>query len=97
VKECAEHYLARVHRITYNEDTIEVTYRIASRNNPGWSSQFPAPLNDVFTNSHAAATDSRKDKETSTVGRRGVYGKFQPVGRHMRRMLEVSHFESRAH
>ncbi|KAH6607189.1 helicase sen1, partial [Trichoderma cornu-damae] len=30
----AKHCLARVHRITYKKDTVEVTYRVASRNNP---------------------------------------------------------------
>ncbi|KAL7787987.1 SEN1 N terminal domain-containing protein [Trichoderma ceciliae] len=34
VGESAKHCLARVHRITYKKDTIEVTYRVASRNNP---------------------------------------------------------------
>lgn len=29
-----KHCLARVHRITYKKDLIEVTYRVASRNNP---------------------------------------------------------------
>lgn len=30
----ARHCLARVHRITYKKDLIEITYRVASRNNP---------------------------------------------------------------
>lgn len=30
----AKHCLARVHRITYKRELIEVTYRVASRNNP---------------------------------------------------------------
>lgn len=30
----AKHCLARVHRITYKKDLIEITYRVASRNNP---------------------------------------------------------------
>lgn len=30
----ARHCLARVHRITYKKELIEVTYRVASRNNP---------------------------------------------------------------
>ncbi|KAI8722332.1 hypothetical protein NCS52_00376700 [Fusarium sp. LHS14.1] len=30
----ARHCLARVHRITYKKEMIEVTYRVASRNNP---------------------------------------------------------------
>jgi senataxin len=34
VKDSAKHCLARVHRITYKKDTVEVTYRVASRNNP---------------------------------------------------------------
>ncbi|KYK59906.1 hypothetical protein DCS_01040 [Drechmeria coniospora] len=29
----AKHCLARVHRLTYKKDTVEITYRIASRNN----------------------------------------------------------------
>ncbi|PTB45036.1 hypothetical protein M441DRAFT_129272 [Trichoderma asperellum CBS 433.97] len=34
VFESAKHCLARVHRITYKKDTVEVTYRVASRSNP---------------------------------------------------------------
>ncbi|KAM6480170.1 SEN1 N terminal-domain-containing protein [Trichoderma sp. SZMC 28011] len=34
VDETAKHCLARVHRITYKKDTVEVTYRVASRSNP---------------------------------------------------------------
>ncbi|POR34180.1 Helicase SEN1 [Tolypocladium paradoxum] len=30
----AKHCLARVHRITYKKDLVEITYRVASRNNP---------------------------------------------------------------
>jgi senataxin len=30
----AKHCLARIHRITYKKDLVEVTYRVASRNNP---------------------------------------------------------------
>lgn len=30
----SRHCLARVHRITYKKDLIEITYRVASRNNP---------------------------------------------------------------
>ncbi|KAK5998799.1 Helicase SEN1 [Cladobotryum mycophilum] len=34
VEQSARHCLARVHRITYKKDVIEITYRVASRNNP---------------------------------------------------------------
>ncbi|KAL7894507.1 SEN1 N terminal domain-containing protein [Trichoderma sp. SZMC 28014] len=34
VFESAKHCLARVHRMTYKKDTVEVTYRVASRSNP---------------------------------------------------------------
>ncbi|RSL38894.1 hypothetical protein CEP53_014487 [Fusarium sp. AF-6] len=33
-EQAARHCLARVHRITYKKEMIEVTYRVASRNNP---------------------------------------------------------------
>ncbi|EXK99001.1 hypothetical protein FOQG_01697 [Fusarium oxysporum f. sp. raphani 54005] len=34
IDQTARHCLARVHRITYKKELIEITYRVASRNNP---------------------------------------------------------------
>lgn len=34
VDSAARHCLARVHRLTYKKDTVEITYRVASRSNP---------------------------------------------------------------